>query len=137
LTILWREVTMLVTLLTGDLGGWSMASVHVTGVYSYDAGPAGLAPGSSWWLSWGPADVFETGAVVLTPHASSLVPGTTVHATNVMTVSDIHVTVVPTVAGDIVFRAYHVGANFTNSGPAAIRYFTVTVGVIQPGPDGH
>jgi hypothetical protein len=114
-----------------------MATVHVTGVYSYDMGAAGLAPGSSTWLSWGPADAFETGAVILTPHASSLVPGTTVHAANVMTVSDIHVTVIPTVAGDIVFRAYYVGANFTNSGPAAIRYFTVTVGVILPGPDGH
>lgn len=115
----------------------SMATVHVVGVYSYDLGPAGLAPGQSYWVSWGPADAFETGAVILTPHPSSVVAGTSVHAANVMSLGDPYVTVVPTLSGDITFRAYYVGASVTNGGSAAIQYFSVTVGLIVPGPDGH
>jgi hypothetical protein len=55
-----------------------------------------------------------------------------------MTVSDVSVTALGSVAGDIVVSPdYYVGASFINNGQLPIKTFSVTLGLIIPGPDGH
>jgi hypothetical protein len=113
-----------------------MATVQVLGVYSYGYPfeSAVLPPGGSRALTWGPADAFSVGAVVLTPHSFRNEIGQTT-----MRVSDLEswTIKIPIGAGGFTTNEYHVGARVTNIGSTPIPAFTVTVAVIKPGPDGH
>jgi hypothetical protein len=113
-----------------------MATVeHFT--FQYDLGFTGphILPGESYWVSFGPADGFEDGTVILKAYPDTHV-GTTVDlAMNVLSVGDIFSSAVPIGAGAGAFvpaTEGYVGANITNAGQNSIRWFRVFLTVIRP-----
>jgi hypothetical protein len=109
-----------------------MATVeHFT--YQYDLGVGGLLPGQSHWVSYGPADGFKDGTVILKAYPATNVGSSTTHAANVLSVGDIFSTAVPVFAGGgIVLSEGHVGASITNAGQQSIRWFSVNLTLIRP-----
>jgi hypothetical protein len=109
-----------------------MATVDHFGPYHYDLGSGGLGPQQSYWISFGPDDRFKDATVIITPHPSPDVAGTTSVASNVLSVGDIFVTTVPFLVGDLVLTEAHVGASITNGGQQPVRYFVAYLSVIRP-----
>jgi hypothetical protein len=110
-----------------------MATVEHFGPYHYDLGSGGLGPQQSTWISFGPDDRFKDATVIITPHPSPDVAGTSSSvAMNVLSVGDIFVTTVPTIVGDLVLTEAHAGASITNGGQQPVRYFSAYLSVIRP-----
>jgi hypothetical protein len=102
-----------------------MATVeHFT--YQYDLGAGALLPGQSYWVTYGPADGFRDGTVILKAY-----PATT-DAASVLSVGDIFSTAVPVFAGGTLLSEGHVGASITNAGQQSIRWFSVNLTLIRP-----
>ncbi len=110
-----------------------MATVANVFTYQFDWGVAGIQPQASYWVSFGPSDVFKESAVVITAHPTTEVAGTVgpTHAFAALQVTDTFVHNYPTVQGDLVFTDTHVGAWLLNTGSTAIRYATFKVAVIK------
>ena len=60
-----------------EQGGRLMATVEHFGPYQYDLDSGGLGPQQSYWISFGPDDRFKDATVIITPHPSPDVAGTT------------------------------------------------------------
>jgi hypothetical protein len=114
--------------------GLRIATIHHQTEH-FDLGSAGLGPGQSIWLSWGPNDMFTDGTVIVkaNPATDVLGPaGTTLQGTNVLSVGPIFTTSVHVpLGGGLSSAESHVGANITNAGQNAIRYFAVSLTVIR------
>jgi hypothetical protein len=97
-----------------------------------DYGIAGIRPGESRWISWGPWDPFKGGAVVITADPNTLVAGTDFHRPMALQVTDTFVHEYPiSVTGGIIVTETHAGVWITNTGQWAIRYVGYNIAVIK------
>ena len=110
-----------------------MATVADVSTYYYDFGDAGLLPQQSYWVSFGPSDLYQESAVVITAHpdTKSVGWGGPEHVFAALQVTDTFVHNYPVFMGPLVRRETHVGAWLLNTGSTAIRYAAVKVAVIK------
>jgi hypothetical protein len=98
----------------------------------WDFGAAGIPPGQSKWLSWGPNNQLKDSTVIFKADPMTDVPGTPgSHRTTVASVGTVFVTSIPIFAGAFQGSETYVGANFTNSGTNPIRFLRISLTIIR------
>ena len=86
-----------------------MAAVAHFFTYNRDFGLAGIRPGESRWVSFGPSDVFKNAAVIITVDPGTVVTGASFHRAIALQVTDTFVHEYPTVlSGGFVVTGTHV-----------------------------
>jgi hypothetical protein len=110
-----------------------MATIEGVFTYVFDFGAASiLQPQGRTWVSFGPLDVFEGNAVVITAHPE-ISDGEGHNNIVFLQVTDTFVHVYPDLSSSLhnVLQATHLGAWILNTGATAIRYVIVKVAVIK------
>ena len=92
-----------------------------------------LAPGDTFWLSYGPDDRYKNGTVQVTCCVNDVgIQERPLTVTQTLSVPELFITTNTTRSGDLDYVGYHVGFNVTNRGQHTIKFFSVAITVIGP-----